>query len=189
MVVSVLLTLAVVWLVDYSSLKHSDTQSGVANKGKGYSSKYVPYDILLDMKKNNCSPIEEFFSRPGMVNAPFVYGYYTKTLVEHLSPSDLSVIYWCKDNESVKYKLYQIVLEDIDVNSVCEKQILVEEFLPGGLTIEYGKVNIKDFKYTLTKKIITINKKYTGNILVSNYDGLETRMICLDGKWIYRNFD
>jgi hypothetical protein len=52
----------------------------------------MPRELVDFAHANGCTPIDNFFERPGMVNPPYVYGWLS-------GDQEKSAVFWCKRAE------------------------------------------------------------------------------------------
>jgi hypothetical protein len=139
----------------------------------------MPRDLGDYAKAKGCLPLTHFFDRPGMVNAPFVYGVFAGEVED-------SAAFWCKQAKSSD-KPYLLLLKvaQSKVADGCPEYIEWRN-VPGGLTVEHrSKMNLQAFRYVSspTRATPTTILDKT-SVLVNSYDGLTDVFVCYKGKWL-----
>ena len=141
----------------------------------------MPSELVSFSEKKNCSQVEEFFARPGMVNPPYVYGY---------APGDEedSAVFWCERRSDGKRQyVLQFMYKKDAPDARCADQIVWTN-PPGGLSlVKTGKFISDYFTYLNDpKKSLPKGIAFTGTSVLSTYDGVSTWFYCYGGNWLVR---
>lgn len=139
----------------------------------------LPDELIEEAKKNDCSQVEDFYKRPGMIKPPYVYGYLP-------GDEENSAVFWCKKNNKEKFLLVVMSKED-DKLLKCSKAIEWANY-PRGLAI-YNNPNttLDEFVYIRNpKKKPPKNLKLKENAILSEYDGVSELFYCYEGEWLVR---
>lgn len=157
----------------------------LASPAGGQEPLVLPQQLNEAAKARGCSQIEDFFRRPGMVEAPFVYGYL---------PGDpqKSAAFWCTKGmgRTKQYMLVFLFTESDHELTKCPHAIETDEY-PGGLSI------FSDKRVTLDRFVYLKERGRGGpkgvrlkhNAIKSSYDGLSSIFYCLRGDWLVWELD
>src|SRR5713101_4951509 len=106
----------------------------------------MPRELVDYAHANGCSPIDNFFERPGMVSPPFVYGWLAGS-PEH------SAVFWCKKTEPSD-KPYKLMLKVSDPKQLAGCPVEIEWWNPPrGLSIETrSHLDLGDFRSVTAPK-------------------------------------
>ncbi|MEP6643401.1 MAG: hypothetical protein ABJA69_02805 [Acidobacteriaceae bacterium] len=140
----------------------------------------MPRDLIDFALANACSPIDNFFDRPGLINPPYVYGWLP-------GDPERSAVFWCKNTSgggkpySLKFKL--VAPKE---SAGCPTSIEWSD-QPGGLSIEMrAHLDLIDFHYvTRPKQMGPSRVVANAKVLVSYYDGLSDVFFCYEGRWLF----
>lgn len=158
----------------------------VSFAGQVYSQSHsIPKELLEIAKVNACNEVVDFFNRPGMVKPPYVYGYLP-------GAEENSAVFWCEKEKSGSRSFFLIFMTKGDNQGrlKCPEKIEWHNF-PGGLVIS-KKVNetLKGFQYLKDSlKRLPENDEFSGNAILSEYDGVEALFYCYKGEWVVRMKD
>ncbi|PLX40039.1 MAG: hypothetical protein C0608_10070 [Deltaproteobacteria bacterium] len=143
----------------------------------------LPGDFVEFAEKKGLSPIEGFFDRPGMIEAPFVYGYLP-------GEKEDSAAFWAKAKSDGEFLLVVWASVDFPPEYSCSETIPWRNF-PGGLSIVDGeRMPLADFVYVSDpSKAGPADKSTTHNSIMSYYDGVEAIFYCHEGHWLVRQRD
>ncbi|MGA7792580.1 MAG: hypothetical protein WCA19_06030 [Candidatus Acidiferrales bacterium] len=151
----------------------------------------MPRELVDFAHAKGCTPIDNFFERPGMVNPPFVYGW--------LPGSDEdSAVFWCKKAEKTD-KPYNLMLTVRDLKNhelkvPDQKQLAgcpaVIEYWngPAGLSIEtQGNLDLRYFRNVTEPRPRSggpTNVVPNARVIASSYDGVRSLFFCYKGHWL-----
>ena len=142
----------------------------------------MPKELVQHAEKNDCSQVNEFFNRPGMLNPPYVYGYLS-------GEEENSAVFWCQKRiaDDKPHVLLVFMKGPPDSRSTCPQEI---EWWnqPGGLSLYLEKsANLGMFKYLRDpQRSGPSNVRLTHKGIMSSYDGVSTMFYCHKGEWFFR---
>ncbi len=144
----------------------------------------MPRELVDFAHANGCTPIDDFFELPGMVNPPFVYGWLPG------DPAD-SAAFWCKKTEKSD-KPYKLIFKVRDPKQMAGCPTTIDWWNPPhGLSIETRK-NLALSDLTLVTepkksgpKSVVANAK----VLVNEYDGVGNVFYCYQGQWFFASYE
>jgi hypothetical protein len=143
----------------------------------------MPRELVDFAHSNGCTPIDNFFERPGMVNPPFVYGWLPG------DPAD-SAAFWCKKTEK-SAKPYKLIFKVRDPKQMAGCPTTIEWWSARGLSIEIRtRLALSDFhsvvepKRSGPKSVVADAK-----VLVDSYDGVSNVFYCYGGQWFWASFE
>jgi hypothetical protein len=147
----------------------------------------MPRELVDFAHFSGCTPINNFFERPGKINPPFLYG-----AVEGLSDS---AAFWCKKAEKSDsaYTLIFAVRGRGGLTLADPKQLsgcapVIEYWNgPAGLSVEMRRnLELRYFQYVdmpkETAPKILVPKART--IMSDNGDGVVSNFYCYQGRWL-----
>lgn len=140
----------------------------------------LPQELHEVALRKDCTQIDNFYNRPGMIEPPFVYGYMP-------GPKENSAVFWCESKKKGKYYLVIVNNSKGTEASTCTDIVPWMNY-PGGLSIYNDKNTLlDDFVYIDDpQKKPPEGIKLTNNGILSYYDGVEVIFYCHKGKWIVR---
>ena len=139
----------------------------------------MPRELVDFAHANGCTPIDNFFERPGMVNPPYVYGWLS-------GDQENSVVFWCKKAEKNE-KRYNLMFKVRDPKQLAGCPAIIEwSNPPGGLSIEtWPHLALGDFRYLSAPKRAGPTSAVTNvKVIVNYYDGLTDVFYCYKGQWL-----
>jgi hypothetical protein len=141
----------------------------------------MPRDLVTDARENHCSPIEDFFERPGMVGPPFVYGYLEGDEAN-------SAVFWCEQQQQRDKRFSLVVVTRNGAGGFDCPRTFIWWNRPGGLSIETRQnLSLKTFHYIKNPRKPGPNENVArARVIVSEYDGLVDTFYCNDGDWLYQ---
>jgi len=139
----------------------------------------MPQTLISEARAAGCEQVEDFFTRPGMIKPPYVYGYLP-------GREDRSVVYWCEHRENGQRQFWLMVTTPPEERR-CPERINWPNY-PGGLTIERGKkVKPERFVYVSEwgqpKRKIPKSARFGSVGIQTEYDGVGARFYCYKGEW------
>lgn len=147
----------------------------------------IPEELNEIANANECSQIEAFYQRPGMVNPAHVYGYVSQDEWK-------SAAFWCKKKitSTKPYVLLFMFREDDAKHELakCPHQIEWADY-PGGLSIYRDRKRTLDsFRYLDDRaKRGPKGARMKYNAIMSEYDGVAEIFYCFRGKWLVMGID
>ncbi|MCP4485972.1 MAG: hypothetical protein GY820_01385 [Gammaproteobacteria bacterium] len=150
-------------------------------KSAGACPNNLPEEIVQIANNYGCEEVDTFFSRPGMVEPPFLYGFKN-------GKRENSIIFWC--SSKVKKSLYKLIAYvKSDSLDVCSGIIYQTENFPGGLSLSVDhEKKLEGYRSVKGRKKVTgIN--YKGSVIYSFYDGVGYTFVCSSEGWLYKHFD
>jgi hypothetical protein len=145
----------------------------------------MPRELVDFAHANGCTPINDFFERPGMVNPPYVYGWLP-------GPTADSAAFWCKKVEN-NPKPYKLIFKVPDSKQLEGCPAVVEWLYPRGLSVETRRnleLRSLGFRYvTAPKRVLPTNVVANARVLVSEYDGLQDIFYCYKGEWLVASLE
>ena len=142
----------------------------------------MPRELVDFAHANACTPIDDIFERPGMVNPPFVYGWLPG------NPAD-SAAFWCRKTEK-SAKPYKLVFKVYDPKQMAECPTTIEWSNAKGLSIEIrAKLDLSDFHSVVDKRPGPKVVVPTAKVLVNEYDGVSDVFYCYGAQWYWKSFD
>lgn len=150
--------------------------------GNGNDYYILPEDLLKIAHEKGFDQIKDFYNRPGMLNPPYVYGYFT-------GPKENSAVFWCEKKENTQRRFFLVIVSKDEINKSLYCDDIIEwPNYPGGLTIFQDKdMSLDGFVYLDDPKRHVPEKTYlTHNAVLSEYDGVEVVFYCLNGEWLVR---
>jgi len=146
----------------------------------------MPRELVDFAHFSGCTPVNDFFERPGMINPPFLYG-----AVAGLPDS---AVFWCKKVEKSDrpYNLMFAVRGQSGLTLADPKQLsgcppVIEYWNgPAGLSIETRQnLELRYFRYVDMPKeaapgIVLANAR---TIVSDNGDGLVSTFYCYRARW------
>lgn len=156
----------------------------ISNLPSGASAEtYVmPKELVQHAEKNDCSQVGDFFDRPGMVNPPYVYGYFG-------GEEENSAVFWCQKRarDNKPYVMLVFVKGEQDSWSTCPQKI---EWWnpPGGLSLYLERsANLSMFKYIREpERSGPSNVRVSHKGIVNSYDGVSVIFYCHKGEWLFK---
>jgi hypothetical protein len=143
----------------------------------------MPRELVDLAHANGCSPISDFFERPGMVNPPYAYGWL---------PGDpgSSAVFWCKGAAESK-KPYKLVFKVADPKQLRGCSATIEWSYPRGLSIETRhNLALRDFHYiTAPQRAAPTTVVANARVIVNEYDGPEDIFYCYGGEWLVSSLE
>jgi hypothetical protein len=151
----------------------------------------MPRELVDSAHANGCTPIDNFFERPGMVNPPYVYGWLP-------GGDEDSAVFWCKKVEK-SVKPYNLMFTMRDRSSFAMKLVDPKQLegcpaviewsdFPRGLTIRTRpNLGLHDLHYVNTAQrsgptTVVPNAK----VIVNYYDGVTELFYCYRGGWLFK---
>ena len=141
-----------------------------------------PISLMPLAIEHDCRPVHDFFrDRPGMIDPPYLYGYYP-------GERELSAAFWCQKVDDPRTHL--LVLWHLDAASTtadgCPGCIEWKN-PPRGLSLfEEETVPLDEFRYVADGTEVAPGARSRYRPLSSYYDGVETLFYCHDGRWTFR---
>lgn len=131
----------------------------------------LPRELASVAREQGCGPVVDFYSRPGMVQPPFVYGY-------ERGEVESSAVFWCQRAASDSIRLV-VWRADSAATSVAWWNF------PGGLSLtEPRNWSLSEFREveapTVRGPAVTIRAQ---RAIQSYYDGVSEFFILHNGKW------
>jgi hypothetical protein len=140
----------------------------------------LPNDLAKAAESKGLSPVEGFYDRPGMVEAPFVYGYLP-------GEKENSAAFWVKSKQEGEFLLVIETKTAVPPEYSCPNTLPWKNF-PGGLSIvRNGNMSLGDFVYASDpSRKGPAETNITHNAITSYYDGVEIIFYCFNGNWLIR---
>jgi len=141
----------------------------------------IPEELHEFAKDNGCSPIEDFYERPGMLGPPYVYGYLP-------GPQETSAVFWCQKQEDSKRKFFLLFMfENTDHELTnCPHKVEWGNY-PRGLSIYNDReTDLGGFVYLNDPMRKGPKEKMMNNAVLSEYDGVGVVFSCYKGEWLIR---
>jgi len=137
----------------------------------------MPRDLVDFAHKSGCSPLDNFFDRPGMVDPPFVYGWAE-------GEREDSAAFWCRKQDSRPYKL-MFKVRDPKLLSGCPAEIEWSN-PPAGLSVEVRPtLSLSTFRDAADPKPPKAKGQISNaRVIVNYYDGLTDVFLCYQGRWL-----
>lgn len=144
----------------------------------------MPRDLVDFAQTAGCSPVNDFFERPGAVDPPYVYG---------LLPGDKedSVAFWCK-KRAPSDKPYLLLIKATNAEQLMGCATKIEWWnYPRGLSLETRtNLSLHDFHYvTEPKRSGPVSTISNAKLIVSEYDGVSESFVCYKGEWLFLLLD
>ena len=141
----------------------------------------MPQELIQFARAKNCSQIDDFFARPGMINPPYVYGY---------APGDEedSAVFWCqRQTEGKRQYVLQFMYKKKAPDPRCADHIVWPN-PPRGLSLVKSDRLTSDYFVYLDDRKTSPPKgiPLTGTAVLSTYDGVSAWFYCHQGKWLVR---
>jgi hypothetical protein len=139
----------------------------------------MPRELVDFAHANGCTPIDNFFERPGMVNPPYVYGWLS-------GDQEKSAVFWCKRAEK-NDKPYILMFKARNPKQLAGCPAIVEWWNPpGGLSIETRRrLALRNFRYvTVPQRAGPASVVTNAKVIVNYYDGLTDVFYCYKGRWL-----
>lgn len=141
----------------------------------------LPNELMDVAAENNCSQVDDFYKRPGMVNPSFFYGYLD-------GEKESSAIFWCRNmnDREIPYRL--VIVDKIPGSGRNDcPQVIEWRNYPGGLSV-YNNPNLtlEGFRFhkDLTKNP-PAGARMEHNAIIEDYDGTSTIFYCFEGDWVF----
>lgn len=150
----------------------------------------MPRELVDSAHANGCTPIDNFFERPGMVNPPYVYGWLPGGDVD-------SAVFWCKKVEK-SVKPYNLVFTVRDRSSFAMKLVdpkqlqgcpaVIEWDLPRGLSIKTRpNLDLHDLHFVNTpQRSGPTTVVPNARVIESYYDGVRELFYCYREEWLFK---
>ncbi len=142
----------------------------------------IPEELHEFAKKNGCSPIEDFYERPGMLGPPYVYGYLP-------GPQKESAVLWCQRGEKDERTFFLLFMFENTQHELarCPNKIEWKNSYPGGLSVyKDQETDLEEFVYHNPPHQRGPKRRMTNNAIQNRYDGLGILFYCYQGEWLYR---
>jgi hypothetical protein len=157
----------------------------------------MPRELVDFARANGCSPIDDFFERPGMINPPYVYGWIS-------GAAEDSAVFWCKKaGKSDKPYNLMFTVRDTATRTLkvpAPKQLsgcpaIIEYWNgPAGLSVETrSKLELRQFHRVTDPRPqsggpteVVANARVIVN---DNGDGLTELFYCFRGQWLINLMD
>ena len=142
----------------------------------------IPEELHEFAKEKGCSPIEDFYERPGMVGPPYVYGYLP-------GPQKESAGLWCQRGEKDERTFYLLFMFESTQHELakCPHKIEWKHSYPRGLSVYNDpETDLEDFVYHNPPHQKGPKEKMMNNAILSEYDGVGTLSYCHKGEWLVR---
>jgi len=151
--------------------------------GNGSDCYLLPEDLLKIAHEKGFYQIKDFYkNRPGMLNPPYVYGYFP-------GPKENSAVFWCENKENTQRRFFLVIVSKDEIKKSLNCDDIIEwPNYPGGLTIlQDTNIPLDGFVYLDDPKRNGPENTYlTHNAILSEYDGVEVIFYCLNGEWLVR---
>jgi hypothetical protein len=141
----------------------------------------MPRELVDFARSQGCTPIDEFYERPAMINPPYVYGFAS-------GDAENSAALWCRklEKSDEPYLLLLKVARE-ELLGGCPPRIEYWNY-PKGLSVQtMTSLNLSEFRVAVDPKHhgprIVVP---TAKVIVSEYDGLEEVFLCYRGAWLIR---
>ena len=156
----------------------------------------MPRDLVDFAIANGCTPIDDFFKRPGMINPPYVLldawapGAIAKNAVDRENVLD-SAAFWCRKTAK-NPKPYSLMFKVADPKELSGCPAIIDWSRPAGLSIETRRnLSLRDFHYVNEPQRsrpsgVVNNAKVIVN---DNNDGLIDIFYCHQGQWLVSSFE
>lgn len=149
----------------------------------GFAQQIFPDELMHIAEKNDCSQVDDFYKRPGMINPPYVYGYLA-------GPSENSAAFWCKKAINNKESYLLLFMSKDEKALKCPTSIEWSNY-PGGLSILHDpSMKLENFVYiNKPSRSGPKNVRLRNNAILSEYDGVSEIFYCYRGEWLVRQRD
>ncbi len=132
----------------------------------------LPSDLREIASDLGCAEVADFYERPGMVEPPYIYGYFSGSKED-------SAIFWCQDTSGAGFRLVSV------------RGSLISTFswrnYPGGLSVsDVVDWRLDDFRYIDDRTKAGPAQKSEFAPLRAEYDGVITLFYPLGDRWLYR---
>ena len=143
----------------------------------------MPEELSAYAVSKGCEEVRDFFTRPGVVNPPYVYGYLE-------GQREGSAVLWCQRREGEGRRFRLLVLARGKTESRCPLMLEWRSY-PGGLSIfNDRRTTLDGFVYVADpKRRPPPNVRLTENAILSEYDGIQNLFYCYRGEWVIRRID
>jgi hypothetical protein len=143
----------------------------------------MPRQLVDFALANRCTPLNDFFERPGQVNPPYVYGWLP-------GDAENSAVFWCKKTETSD-KPYKLMFDVLDPKQMGGCPVAIEWAYPRGLSIETRhNLALRGFRYVSdsrrTGPMVTVAN---AKVIVNEYDGLLDIFYCHSGQWLVTSLE
>ena len=140
----------------------------------------MPRDLSDYAHAQGCTPVDDFYDRPGMLNPPYVYGVVA-------GETEDSAAFWCKKPEKSD-KPYLLVFKVKDSKGLggCPDRIEWWNY-PKGLSVESEpSVKLSDFHFVADpKRSGPATSISNARVIMGEYDGVEDLFLCYQGAWLF----
>lgn len=145
--------------------------------------KVMPQELVELARKNGCDQVEDFYDVPGMINAPYVYGYLP-------GPKDKSAVFWCQTVEKGERQFFLILVfkeETTHELARCPRKIRWDN-PPRGLDLYKNPgESLGEFVFfDAPHKRGPQNVRMTHNAIRSEIPGVSEVLYCYQGRWLIR---
>ncbi len=142
----------------------------------------MPQELVEHVQAHGCRPVADFYTRPGVVGQPFVYGYVP-------GPQEESAAYWCErgSREHPAFRLMLMFKDDRHELARCPRHIEWGDRI-GGLSIQDDDTITLDGFVPLDHRA---SRPPTGthlrhSAIRSEYEGAGVVFYCHEGWWFVR---
>ena len=133
----------------------------------------LPEDLREVAGELGCGEIQGFYDRPGMVEPPFLYGYFP-------GPKEDSALFWCQEATSGEFRFVS-VRAGSSVNSFLWRNY------PGGLSVAGRETwDLAEFRYVDAPDEPGPMEETSRPPVQSEYDGVITLLYPLGDRWLFR---
>ena len=142
----------------------------------------MPRELVDFAHANGCTPNDDFYNRPGMVNPPFVYGLVSGNQED-------SAVFWCRKLEKSD-RPYNLMFKARDPKQLAGCPAVIEWWNPPrGLSIETRRtLALSDFRYVASPKqagpAIAVS---SAKLVLSSYDGITDAFYCYKEQWLVKS--
>ncbi len=140
----------------------------------------IPEELHEFAKENGCSPIEDFYERPGMVGPPYVYGYLP-------GPQKESAVLWCQRGEKDERTFYLLFMFESTQHELakCPHKIEWKNSYPLGLSVyKNPETDLGEFVYHTDPQRKGPEDKMTNNAILSGDSAGNILFCCHKGEWL-----
>jgi hypothetical protein len=146
----------------------------------------VPLEANALAKAHGCDQVADFFDhRPAVEDPPYA-------LIAG-DGNKLQIAVWCTRDLSKPdgSRLYTLLIHSDDTASpLAQCRATIDNIKHiGGLRFVDIADDARDYFFVGTQDRVPLKGKLSTKGIVSSYDGVEERYICLNGKWAFRALD
>ena len=144
----------------------------------------IPEELHEFAKENGCSPIEEFYERPGNFGQhPYVYGYLP-------GPKEESAALWCQGLEEDEGKVFLLFMFENTQHELAKCPHKIEwkySSPPLGLSVyKNQETDLGEFVYHANRQRKGPEDKMTNNAILNGDSGGSVLFYCYEGEWLVR---